>query len=80
MRGVQIPKPNKWRDRELQELLKKGKRPVALFIDEAHDPNGHTPIGLKRLMELAEDVGSRLSVILAGHPKLRNDLLRPTME
>ena len=80
MRGVQIPKPNKWRDRELQELLKKGKRPVALFIDEAHDLNGHTPIGLKRLMELAEDIGGRLSVILAGHPKLRNDLLRPTME
>lgn len=27
-----------------------------------------------------EDVGGRLSVILAGHPKLRNDLRRPTME
>jgi type II secretory pathway predicted ATPase ExeA len=47
---------------------------VALFIDEAHDLNGHTLIGLKRLMELAEDVGGRLSVILAGHPKLRNDI------
>ncbi|MFD2274287.1 hypothetical protein ACFS07_33380 [Undibacterium arcticum] len=53
---------------------------MALFIDEAHDLNGHTLIGLKRLMELAEDVGGRLSVILAGHPKLRNDLRRPTME
>ena len=80
MRGVQIPKQNERCDRELQELLKKGKRPVALFIDEAHDLNGHTQIGLKRLMELAEDAGGRLSVILAGHPKLRNDLLRPTME
>lgn len=50
------------------------------FIDEAHDLNGHTLIGLKRLMELAEDVGGRLSVILAGHSKLRNDLRRPTME
>ena len=77
---IQIPKQNERRDRELQELLKKGKRPVALFIDEAHDLNGHTLIGLKRLMELAEDVGGRLSVILAGHPKLRNDLRRPTME
>ena len=53
---------------------------MALFIDEAHDLNGHTLIGLKRLMELVEDVGGRLSVILAGHPKLRNDLRRPTME
>jgi hypothetical protein len=47
---IQIPKQNERRDRELQELLKKGKRPVALFIDEAHDLNGHTLIGLKRLM------------------------------
>jgi len=39
-----------------------------------------TLIGLKRLMDVVEDVGGRLSVILAGHPKLRNDLRRPTME
>jgi type II secretory pathway predicted ATPase ExeA len=60
--------------------VKKNKRPVALFVDEAHDLNGHTLTGLKRLMELVEDGGGRLSVILAGHPKLRNDLRRPTME
>lgn len=77
---VQIPKQGERRDRELQELVKKGKRPVALFIDEAHDLNGHTLIGLKRLMEVVEDVGVRLSVILAGHPKLRNELRRPTIE
>ena len=63
-----------------QELVKKGKRPVALLIDEAHGLNGHTPIGLKRLMEVVEPVGGRLSVILAGHPELRNDLRRPTIE
>lgn len=77
---VQIPKQGDRRERELQELVKKGKRPVALFVDEAHDLNGHTLIGLKRLMEVVEDGGGRLSVILAGHPKLRNDLRRPTME
>jgi type II secretory pathway predicted ATPase ExeA len=58
----------------------KGKRPVALFVDEAHDLNGNTLTGLKRLMEVVEDGGGRLSVVLAGHPKLRNDLRRPTME
>ena len=42
--------------------------------------NGHTLTGLKRLMELIEDGDGRLSVVLAGHPKLRNDLCRPTME
>lgn len=31
-------------------------------------------------MEVVEAVGGRLSVILAGHPKLRNVLRRPTME
>ncbi|MHB1643536.1 MAG: ExeA family protein [Acidithiobacillus sp.] len=77
---IQIPKQGERRERELQELVKKGKRPVALFIDEAHDLNGQTLIGLKRLMEVVEDAGGRLSVVLAGHPKLRNDLRRPTME
>jgi hypothetical protein len=27
-----------------------------------------------------EDGGGKLSVVLAGHPKLKNDLRRPTME
>lgn len=79
-KSAQIPKQGERRERELQELVKKGKRPVALFVDEAHDLNGQTLIGLKRLMEVVEDSGGRLSVILAGHPKLRNDLRRPTME
>lgn len=37
---VQIPKHGERRERELQQLVKKGKRPVALFVDEAHDLNG----------------------------------------
>ncbi|WP_183082023.1 hypothetical protein [Paraburkholderia sp. BL23I1N1] len=45
-----------------------------MFVDEAHDLNGNTLTGLKRLMELVEDGDGSLSVILAGHPKLRNDL------
>lgn len=53
---------------------------MALFVDEAHDLNGHTLIGLKRLIEVVENGGSRLSVVLVGHPKLRNDLRCPTME
>ncbi len=35
---------------------------------------------LKRLVELVRNNGERLSVILAGHPKLKNDLKRPTLE
>lgn len=77
---VQIPKQGERCDCELMELVKKRKQPVAQFIDEAHDLNGHTLIGLKRLMDVVEHVGGQLSVILAGHPKLRNDLRWPTME
>lgn len=77
---VRIPPQTEQRDRGLQELLRKTKRPVALFVDEAHDLSGDTLIGLKRLLELGNEDHARLSVVLAGHPKLRNDLRRPTME
>ncbi len=76
----QIPQQGEKRERDLRELVKKSKRTVALFIDEAHDLSSQTLTGLKRLMEVVEDGEGRLSVILAGHPKLRNDLRRPTME
>ena len=47
---VQIPVQGERRERGLQELVKKAKRPVALFVVEAHDLNGHIHIGLKRLI------------------------------
>jgi type II secretory pathway predicted ATPase ExeA len=53
---------------------------VALFIDEAHDLHNNTLLGLKRLMEVVIDAGGSLSIVLSGHPKLKNDLQRPTME
>lgn len=65
---------------ELRDLIRKGKKPVALFVDEAHDLHCSTLTGLKRLIEVVEDGGGTLSVVLAGHPKLKNDLRRPTME
>lgn len=39
-------------------------RSVALFDDEAHDLNDNTLMGLKWLMEIVEDGGGRLSVVL----------------
>lgn len=64
---VRIPTLGEKRERDLRELVRKNKRPVALFVDEAHDLNGHTLTGLKRLMELVEDGNGRLSIVLAGH-------------
>jgi type II secretory pathway predicted ATPase ExeA len=75
-----IPAQSEHRERALRELVRKSKRPVVLFVDEAHDLHYKTLIGLKRLREVVADGGSVLSIVLAGHPKLRNALLRPNME
>ncbi len=79
-KDFRIPVQPEKRERKLQDLIRKRQKPVALFIDEAHDLHGKTLIGLKRLIEVVQDGGGTLSVILAGHPKLKNDLHRSTME
>jgi type II secretory pathway predicted ATPase ExeA len=79
-KDVKIPKHGEKRERELRELVRKQRRPIALIVDEAHDLHPKTLTGLKRLMEVVAGGGGTLSVILSGHPKLRNDLRRPSME
>lgn len=68
------------RERDLQELFRKAKRPVMLMVDDAHDLHANTLKSLKRLIELVQEGGGQLSVVLLGHPRLKNDLRRPTME
>ena len=75
-----IPKQGELRERELRHLVRKRKKPIVLIVDEAHDLHHHTLTGLKRIIEMVADGDGRLSVLLAGHPKLRNDLRNPTME
>ena len=54
---------------------------MVLFIDDAHDLHAQTLRGLKQFMEKVAKRGNRLSVVLAGHPKLRNELVnRLTLE
>ena len=77
---VKIPAQGERRERELRKLVQRAGKPVALFVDEAHDLHSRTLSGLKRLMEVISRGGGNLSVVLVGHPKLRNDLRRPTME
>jgi type II secretory pathway predicted ATPase ExeA len=79
-KNFKIPHQAEQRERKLLELVKKQDKPIVLFIDEAHDLSSQTLISLKRLIELVYSSGSILTVILAGHPKLGNDLRRPTME
>jgi type II secretory pathway predicted ATPase ExeA len=77
---VFIPTQPEKRERKLQELACKKQKPVALFVDEAHDLHPKTLKGLKRLMEMVKDGGGSLSLVLIGHPKLKNDLRRSSME
>ena len=79
-KNEKIPSRLEFRERQLMALIKKRKKPVALFIDEAHDLHHKTLIGLKRLQEIVREAESRLSIVLIGHPKLSIDLSRPTME
>ena len=79
-KDFKIPTQAEKRERALQALIKKRHKPVALFVDEAHDLNSRTLVGLKRLVEVVQDGDGVLSIILAGHPKLKNDLRRPAME
>jgi type II secretory pathway predicted ATPase ExeA len=75
-----IPFQSEKRERALRELIKKRKKPVVLFVDEAHDLPSKTLVGLKRLLEMVRGGGDTLSVVLAGHPRLKNDLRRPVLE
>lgn len=79
-KAVSIPSQSERRERDLQELFRKAKKPVALFVDDAHDLHPKTLTALKRLVELVVEGGGQLSVVLIGHPKLKNDLRRPKME
>ncbi|MGB5831468.1 MAG: AAA family ATPase [Thiohalocapsa sp.] len=72
-------KPEK-SERVLINLIQRCDRPVVLFVDDAHDLNGNTVRGLKRIIERVRRRGGRLSVLLGGHPKLKNDLRRATLE
>lgn len=79
-KDYRVPKLGEKRERELRDLIQDVKKPVVLLVDEAHDLHHRTLTGLKRLMEVIRDGGGKLSIILAGHPKLKNDLKGPTME
>ncbi|MEJ2326452.1 MAG: hypothetical protein P8Y25_06350 [Chromatiaceae bacterium] len=75
-----VPTQPEKRERKLVEVIARRRKAIALFIDEAHDLHHKTLVGLKRLIELVQNSGGTLSVVLVGHPKLRNDLRRPAPE
>jgi len=72
-------KPEK-SERALMKVMQRCQKPICLFIDDAHDVHGQTLRGLKQLIEKTGRRGSRLTLVLAGHPRLKNDLRRPAHE
>jgi type II secretory pathway predicted ATPase ExeA len=72
-------KPEK-SERALMKVMQRCQKPICLFIDDAHDLHGQTLRNLKQLIEKTGRRGSRLTVMLAGHPRLKNDLRRPAGE
>jgi len=77
---VKVPTQAEQRERRLLSLIGQRGRPVALFVDDAHDLNNQTLVQLKRLIELVREAGESLSVVLVGHPKLKNDMSNPGLE
>ena len=67
-------KPEK-SERRLLDLIRQRERPMVLFVDDAHDLHTQTLRGLKLFLERVTKRGNRLAVLLAAHPKLRNDLV-----
>jgi type II secretory pathway predicted ATPase ExeA len=72
-------KPEK-SERALMKVMQRCQKPICLFIDAAPDVHGQTLRGLKQLIEKTGRRGSRLTLVLAGHPRLKNDLRRPSHE
>ncbi|HAT1597663.1 TPA: AAA family ATPase [Legionella pneumophila] len=79
-KNFKVPTQGEKRERQLIDLIKKQKKPIALFIDEAHDIHGHTLTALKRIVEIVAYSGCQLSIVLAGHPKLGNSLSTSSIE
>jgi len=77
-KSVTIPPDQKERARKLKELIETSKKPVVLFVDDAHDIRGKVIFELKQLMDTINEsllVGV-LSIVLAGLPKLKTPLNR----
>ncbi|MCB1615258.1 MAG: AAA family ATPase [Pseudomonadales bacterium] len=68
------------RERCLQELISKIKKPILLIIDDAHDLKGDTLVKLKRIVETVQAVGGTITILVVGHPKLGVDLHKSAME
>jgi type II secretory pathway predicted ATPase ExeA len=67
-------------ERALIRVMRRCQKPVVLFVDDGHDLHAQTLRGLKQMIEKTGRRGVRLTIVLAGHPRLKHDLRRPSQE
>lgn len=67
-------------ERALMTVMRRYQKPIALFVDDGHDLHAQTLRYLKQFIEKTSRRGSRLTVVLAGQPRLKNDLRHPARE
>jgi type II secretory pathway predicted ATPase ExeA len=67
-------------ERALMKVMRRCQKPIALFIDDGHDLHAQTLRSLKQFIEKTRRRGGRLTLVLAGHPRLKNELRRPARE
>jgi type II secretory pathway predicted ATPase ExeA len=67
-KDFKVPTQAEIRERKLQELIRKINKPIAFFIDGAHDLHWRTLIGLKQLIETIEDAKGTLTIIMVAPP------------
>jgi len=79
-KDFKIPTKPEVRERELRDLIRRRRKPVALFVDEAHDLHSKTLVGLKRLMEVVREAEATMAIVLIGHRSLVVGLRRAAME
>lgn len=67
-------------ERALIRVMHRCQKPIVLFVDDGHDLHAQTLRGLKQMIEKTARRRVRLTIVLAGHPRLKNDLRRPSQE
>jgi type II secretory pathway predicted ATPase ExeA len=76
----ELPSKTEKSERALMRVMHRCQKPIVLFVDDGHDLHGHTLRGLKQMIEKTARRRLRLTIVLAGHPRLKNDLRRPSQE
>jgi type II secretory pathway predicted ATPase ExeA len=75
-----LPRKTEKSERAFMKVMRRCPKPIVLCVDDGHDVHGQTLRGLTQLSEKTRRRGARLTIGFAGHPRLTNDLRRPSQE